>query len=122
MRGGLQARRGRRRGGILLEVTLAIAIFAAAGSITLAATRSVFRSLDRSRRLLEAVDLARSRLSELEAGLIDLADLRSNDFLTLGSGDFGTGVDLEPIDLALAVEVTIGFATRTRRVVVAIAV
>ena len=91
--------RSMRRGGVLLEVTLAIAIFAAAGSVTLAATRSVFSSLDRSRRLLEAVDLARSRLSELEAGLIDITDLQSDDFLTLGSGDFGTGVDLAPVSM-----------------------
>lgn len=65
-----------RRGGILFEVVLAVALFAGAAAFTLAAVRSVFTGLDQTKRQQEAVDLARSKLAELEAGLINLADLR----------------------------------------------
>ena len=67
---------GQRRGSILFEVVLAVALFVGAAAYTLAAVRSVFTTLDQTRRRQEAVDLARSKLAELEAGLISLNDLR----------------------------------------------
>jgi hypothetical protein len=67
----------RRRGGILFEIVLAVALFAGAAAYTLASVRSVFSTLDQTRRRQGAVDLARSKLAELEAGLINIADLRS---------------------------------------------
>jgi type II secretory pathway pseudopilin PulG len=76
-----------RRGGILLEVVLAIALFAGAAAFALASVRSVFRTLEQARLLQEAIDLARSKMSELEAGLITLADLRGNDPQQIGSID-----------------------------------
>ena len=74
-----------RRGGILLEVVLAIALFAGAAAFALASVRSVFNTLEQSRLLQEAIDLARSKMSELEAGLITLADLRGNEPQQIGS-------------------------------------
>jgi hypothetical protein len=65
-----------RRGGILFEIVLSVALFAGAAIFTLGAVRSVIATLDQTRRRQEAVDLARSKLAELEAGLINLADLR----------------------------------------------
>ena len=76
-----------RRGGILLEVVLAIALFAGAAAFALASVRSVFNTLEQARLLQEAIDLARSKMSELEAGLITLADLRGNDPQQIGSFD-----------------------------------
>jgi hypothetical protein len=81
------ARRLRRRdgGGVLLEVVIALTLFIGAASLTLAAARSVFTSLDQMRRRQEAVDLARSKLAELQAGLITLADLRGERADAVGS-------------------------------------
>jgi Tfp pilus assembly protein PilV len=65
-----------KRGAILLETLIALALFVAAASMALGATRNVFNAVDHARRRLEAVDLARSKLAELEAGHITLGDLR----------------------------------------------
>jgi hypothetical protein len=64
------------RGGALLEVLLSLALFVGAATFALAALRSVMASMHQSQRLAEAVDLARSRLAELEAGLISIQELR----------------------------------------------
>jgi hypothetical protein len=74
-----QPRVNRRRGGVLFEVMLSVALFVGAAAFVLGATRSVFTTLDRTRLQREALDLARSRLAELEAGLINLADLRGEN-------------------------------------------
>lgn len=66
----------RTRGGVLFEVMLAVALFVGAAAFTLASVRSVTRTLERTRLQQEAVDLARSRLAELEAGLTTLGGLR----------------------------------------------
>jgi type II secretory pathway component PulJ len=65
-----------RGGGVLFEVMLSIALFAAAAAFTLGAVRSVYHTLERSEKRQQAVDLARTRLAELEAGLITLRDLQ----------------------------------------------
>ncbi len=75
-----------RRGGVLFEAMLAIALFVGAASFTLASVRNVTRALERSRMLQEAVDIARSRMAELEAGLITLGALR-------GETDVGDGYE-----------------------------
>jgi hypothetical protein len=69
---------GVRRGGVLFEVMLSIALFAAAAAFTLGAVRSVYHTLERSEKRQQAVDLARTRLAELEAGLITLRDLQGD--------------------------------------------
>jgi len=89
-----QPSRRARRGGILLEVVLAISLFAGAAAFALASVRSVFNTLEQARLLQEAIDLARSKMSELEAGLITLADLRGNEPQQIGSFDLrGKGQD-----------------------------
>lgn len=65
-----------RRGGVLFEAMLAVALFVGAAAFTLACVRNVTRTLERTRLLQEAVDLARSRMAELESGLTTLGGLR----------------------------------------------
>ncbi|MHC4948892.1 MAG: hypothetical protein ACYTG1_11615 [Planctomycetota bacterium] len=65
-----------RRGGLLLEVLVSIALFAGAAAFVLAAMRSALDGIDRAERRREALDLARSTIAELEAGLVSLGDLR----------------------------------------------
>jgi hypothetical protein len=76
-----------RCGAVLFEVMLSIALFTGAAAFTLAAVRSVYITLDRTSRQHEAIDLARSKMAQLEAGLITLADLRS------GADDASEGND-----------------------------
>lgn len=59
----------RRRAGILLEVMVALAIFVAAAIAVLAMVDRSAASLAEARRQRAAVDLARSAMSKLEAGL-----------------------------------------------------
>lgn len=66
----------RHRGAILLEVLLAIGLFAGAATFCLGVTKSLFSAFDRTDRRRMAIDLARSKLAELEAGLISVQDLR----------------------------------------------
>jgi type II secretory pathway component PulJ len=67
--------RPRRGGGILLELLLAIGIFAAAALFTLSALRSAFDGVRRAELRARALDLAVSRLAELDAGLVSVGDL-----------------------------------------------
>lgn len=66
------------RGGVLFELLLAIAIFAGAAAFSLASVKSVFAALDRSRREQMLMDAARTRMAQLETGMISLADLRES--------------------------------------------
>jgi type IV secretory pathway TrbL component len=78
-------RRRKIRGGILFEVLLSVALFVGAAAFALGCVKSVFSALQRARREQEAVDLARSKMAELEAGLITLADLRGQPIDAVGS-------------------------------------
>jgi hypothetical protein len=80
------------RGAILLEVMLALGLFVGSAAFCLAVTRSLFAALDRADRRQLAVDLARSRLAELEAGMVTLQELR---------GEWGGGVGSVPDDVDL---------------------
>lgn len=73
------------RGALLLEVLISIALFAGTAAFTLGAANSVFDALDRAKRELEAVDIARSKMAELQTGMISVRDLRSQ-----WSGDIGS--------------------------------
>ena len=79
--------RERRRGGVLFEVMVALAIFVGAGSFVLGATRQALTALDRGGRETLAADLACSRLAELRAGVLALADLRDDQLDRVGSVD-----------------------------------
>jgi type II secretory pathway component PulJ len=58
-----------RRGSVLLEILLAIAIFAGAAVFTLMALRNALAGTQRASLRMRAVDLAASRMAELELGL-----------------------------------------------------
>jgi len=81
------------RGAILLEVMLALGLFVGSAAFCLAVTRSLFAALDRADRRQFAVDLARSRLAELEAGMVNLQELRGEWRGGVGSRE--DDVDLE---------------------------
>lgn len=76
-----------RRGAILFELLVSIAIFIAAAAITLRAVSNGYESLRRAHQRQLAVDLARSKLAELEAGIISLMQLQSDFITTIGSID-----------------------------------
>ncbi|MBG79340.1 MAG: hypothetical protein CMJ39_01365 [Phycisphaerae bacterium] len=65
-----------RRGGLLLEVLVSIAIFVAAAAFCVRATSDSIKAMERSDLQLVAADLARSAMTQLEAGNLSLADLR----------------------------------------------
>ena len=68
----------RRRGAILLETLIALALFLGAAGFALGAMRTALGRMERSMLEGAAVDLAQSKLAELEAGISDLADLRDS--------------------------------------------
>lgn len=74
-----------RPAGVLLEVMIAIALFIGAGAFTLGAVNNTLNAIMYNQRQAMAVDIARSKLAELEAGLIDVADLREADGTAIGS-------------------------------------
>ena len=74
-----------RRGVMLFEIMLSVALFVGAGAFCLSVTRSLFGALDRVKREQQALDLARSKLAELEAGLIAVTDLRGTWSGAVGS-------------------------------------
>lgn len=82
-----------RRGGVLLELLLAIALFAAAASFTLSSLRAALDSVARAERRARAYDAAASRLAELDAGLIAVGDL--GDDLEVDA-DLLVSVEVEP--------------------------
>lgn len=82
-----------RRGGVLLELLLAIALFAAAASFTLSSLRGALDSVARAERRARAYDAAASRLAELDAGLVAVGDL--GDDLEVDA-DFLVSVEVEP--------------------------
>ena len=82
-----------RRGGVLLDLLLAIALFAAAASFTLSSLRAALDSVARAERRARAYDAAASRLAELDAGLIAVGDL--GDDLEVDA-DLLVSVEVEP--------------------------
>jgi len=62
--------RSRRRGGLLLETLIAIAIFVGVATFALGAVRDGILAAERAKLRIAAVDLASSRIAAVEAGLI----------------------------------------------------
>ncbi len=85
MRPPRHPRHPRHRGAMLLEVMLAVGLFVGSAAVCLAVTRSLFASLQRTDRRHLAVDLARSKLAELEAGLETVQNLRGEWSGAVGS-------------------------------------
>ena len=67
-----------RRGALLLEVLLALALFWAVISLGFSAIETGQRAVGQGRREAQAVDLALSRLAELEAGILPWPELRDD--------------------------------------------
>ena len=68
-----------KRGSVLFEVLLSIALFAGAAMFTIRSVTQGINDLDFRIREAHALDLARTAIAQLEAGLISLADLREGD-------------------------------------------
>jgi len=64
-----------RRGALLLEVLLSLALFVMAGLTILTIVGDAIARLDDSRERLEAADLAHSAMAAIEAGLYDVNTL-----------------------------------------------
>jgi hypothetical protein len=92
-----RARNRSRRGGVLLEILLAIGLFIGAGAFVLGASHNAIAALERSRKTLAALDLARSKLAELEAGLISLEELRVGEIDDVGSIELDDAGNSEPM-------------------------
>jgi hypothetical protein len=84
-RAPLEERCDHARGGVLFEVLLSIALFVGASTFALGATSNVLRAIDRAQRRAFAIDLACSKMAELEAGHITTADLDSEADIAVGS-------------------------------------
>jgi len=74
-----------RSGGILFEVLLSIAVFAAGASFVLAAARGTLDAQHRSLREQQASDLAATLMAELRMGTLSLTELREGLPRDLGS-------------------------------------
>ncbi|MCA9285945.1 MAG: hypothetical protein KDA22_12050, partial [Phycisphaerales bacterium] len=80
------------RGGLLLEVVVALALFVGGALFVMRSICDGIAGRDRSRQRQEAVDLARSAIARLEVGLINLSDLRSGRFAETGSDADGARI------------------------------
>lgn len=69
----------RRRGSILLEILLAIVLFAGAAAVTIAALNNSLSATRQSEVRLRAADLARTTISEIEAGLDEDSRVATRD-------------------------------------------
>ena len=76
-----------RRGAILFEMLLSIAIFAGASLLTLSVIDQAYQGLARQQQQQLAIDLARSKMSELEAGVIAISELDGSEIDNVGSFD-----------------------------------
>lgn len=74
-----------RRGAILFEMLLALGVFTTAAALTLRATGHGLDAVRRAQERRLALDVARSKLAELEAGLVTLTQLRDGEVPSLGS-------------------------------------
>lgn len=75
-----------RRGALLLEILIALAIFVAAATLVLTSLRTVSTRLILSREQQQGLDLALSKLAELEAGLVTVETLDGAEFETALAG------------------------------------
>ncbi len=81
-----------RRGALLLELLLSVAIFTMCALVILSVATDVLRSVEGARRRQEAVDVARTALASLEAGLATVQNV--DDFVDEQRGE--EALDDEP--------------------------
>ncbi len=90
-RPGDQDRLRRSRGGLLLETLLSLAILIMVGLLALGVATDATTATEESDRRAAAVELAASRIAEIEAGLVDLDAV--GDLQEIGFDDEPIGVD-----------------------------
>jgi hypothetical protein len=90
---------------MLLEVVLSVVLCVGAASFCLAATRSLFGTLERIDRRQRAIDLVRSKLTELEAGQVTLGELRGEWSGAVGSRLEDEDLEREPRGPAWEIDV-----------------
>jgi type II secretory pathway component PulJ len=112
----------RRAGGILLELLLAIALFAAAAAFTMSALRSATDGVRRADLRARAADLAESRLAELDTGLVSAGELGEE---SRGEDESELAVSVEIVQSPTAslarARATVSDMTSADRTVVAVA-
>ncbi len=95
-RGGLCARRAAGRGAVLLEVLLSLALLVAAGLTIIGLASQAAGSVERSRDRALALDLARSAMAEIEAGISRPETMGGPVESRVGVGEWGIEVETEP--------------------------
>lgn len=90
-------RRVAGRGVVLLEILIALSLITGGGMLILGVIGNAYAAQAQLRRSEFAHDLARSKLAELEAGLINISDLDGGPAVGVGS------IDLAADLLSLAV-------------------
>ena len=105
----------RRRGGLLLETLVAVAIFVGVATFSLAAVRDGIAAAERARLRLVAVGLATSRIAEVEAGLVSPWSVGEADEL-----DEDSAFDVEDSTLRLEMEAAASNFDGLVRVVVSV--
>lgn len=105
----------RRRGGLLLETLVAVAIFVGVATFSLAAVRDGIAAAERARLRLVAVGLATSRIAEIEAGLVSPWSVGEADEL-----DEDSAFDVEDSTLRLEMEAAASNFDGLVRVVVSV--
>ncbi|MFM1867964.1 MAG: hypothetical protein RL591_1372 [Planctomycetota bacterium] len=106
----------RRRGGILLELLLAIALFVGGAVLVLGAMRSAVDGARRADLRARAMDLAQSRIAELDAGLIAIGDLdggelAESDGVSAGGAQSDLSVSMELVPLGSGERIVLARAT-----------
>lgn len=84
-----------RRAAVLMELVIALAIFASTAMLTLSVMNNSYAALQRSQSEQLAVDLARSKLAELDAGLLSIGDLQEYVIEHVGSIDLYESMALD---------------------------
>ena len=79
------------RGGLLLETLLALVILVMIGTLALGVARDAIKATERSDRRAAAVELAATRMAEIEAGLIEPQSVGDLEESPLEDDDSGTG-------------------------------
>jgi len=96
----------RRRGAILLEILIALSLITGGGMLILRVIGDAYASQARARRIEFAHDLARSKLAELEAGLISINELDGGTIDRVGSIDLtGEGFSMDQPEEVWLIEV-----------------
>jgi hypothetical protein len=88
----------RRRAAVLLEVILALVLFFSGGAVILGSLGSSINALQRVRLEAQGVDLGATLLSEIQMGLVDVADAGPEDYEDESLAGWGWQIVTSPSD------------------------